>query len=108
MKGIQTALDVASLVAFLWEVEAEADVKTYANEFIGSGVNVFTFVREFVDKRKAVVAIQSQAKAPVNVEDIDDFQVSKKTSKKKTKFSKAPASLLSFKTEGPVDNDDDE
>jgi hypothetical protein len=100
LSGFSAAIDVQSFVSFLWEVEAESDIKSFASEvLIGSSGNIFAFVREFVDRRKAIVHRQSTG--DVAVVDDDEFQVKSSAKSKKNKFTKAPVSLLNFKTEPP-------
>ena len=99
---MQAALDVETLVDLLWAVEAEADVKTFVSEYVGTGGNVFQFVREFVDRRKAIQSRTGATGTDDGEDDPDDFQVKQAGKKKgKGKFTKVPASLLNFKTEAP-------
>jgi hypothetical protein len=97
LAGLKSTIDVQSFISFMWEIEAESDIKSLANDMlVGSSGNIFGFVREFVDRRKAIV--QRQGTADVHVDE-DDFQVKPSTKAKKSKPTKAPASLLGFKTE---------
>ena len=105
--GHKTAIDVPSFVNFLWEIESESDVKAFATEtLVGSSGNVFNFVREFVDRRKAIMQRTGAPSDDIQIDD-DDFQVKASAkSKKKGKFTKVSASLLNFKTEPPPMHDD--
>jgi hypothetical protein len=94
-------IDASSLVSLFWEVESETDLKSYAHDLLGSKGDIFKFVREFVDKRKVVVSKHLQSTAAPVTPDLDDFQPSAARKKKGNKFTKVPANMLSFKTEGP-------
>ena len=105
LAGLKSTIDVQTFVSFLWEIESETEVKTYATEYLsGAASNIFEFVREFVDRRKAIVSRGGSTAEADQVDDFD-FQVKGGAKKKKGKFVKAPANMLSFTTEPPPAND---
>ena len=106
LAGLKSTIDVQTFVSFLWEIESETDVKTYATEYLtGAASNIFAFVREFVDRRKAIISRGGNAAEEDHVDDFD-FQVKGGAKKKKGKFVKAPANMLSFKTDAPPPNEE--
>lgn len=112
--GIQSYLDIPTVVAILKDVESPAEVHEYVHNFFGNSLDTKDFVRQFLQRREHQ---QKNAALSGNVEDDtfsapilcndmsacestasagDGFTAARSKKKKKNKMQKVDSSLLGF------------
>lgn len=113
LSGIQSYLDIPTVVAILKDVESPAEVQEYVHNFFGSSQDTTDFVRQFLQKREQyqkagsalktdeaftvpIVSSASSATGAAAATVANDGFMAARSKKKKKKMQKVDSSLLGF------------
>lgn len=113
--GIQSYLDIPTVVAILKDVESPAEVQEYVHNFFGNSLDTKDFVQQFLQRRERYLKSCSSVPRPEDTFTLaassiasmaareasaatqgDGFTAARSKKKKKSKMQKVDSSLLGF------------